>query len=85
MLIFNLFQIYTKAEMPFAKLNDNSVLERLKNDTLEWNIPGSMPERLGALLVSSSSRLLCSQWHFDLLKYLPVVARNCNTSLTGYT
>ncbi|CAK1549369.1 unnamed protein product [Leptosia nina] len=45
-----IWEIYTKAEQPFAKLNDNSVLERLKNDTLEWNVPGSMPDKLAALL-----------------------------------
>ncbi|CAH0718583.1 unnamed protein product, partial [Brenthis ino] len=50
MFAATVWEIYTKAEMPFAKLNDNSVLERLKNDSLEWNIPGAMPERLGTIL-----------------------------------
>lgn len=45
-------QIYTKAELPFAKLNDNSVLERVKSHSLDWTIPSSMPEQLGTLLVS---------------------------------
>ncbi|XP_026324455.1 tyrosine-protein kinase-like otk [Hyposmocoma kahamanoa] len=45
-----IWEIYTKAELPFAKLNDNSVLERLKGGNLEWNIPSSMPEKLAALL-----------------------------------
>ncbi|KAF9413529.1 hypothetical protein HW555_008278 [Spodoptera exigua] len=43
-------QIYTKGELPFAKLNDNSVLERVKAGTLEWTIPNSMPEPLAVLL-----------------------------------
>ncbi|XP_045532764.1 tyrosine-protein kinase-like otk isoform X3 [Pieris brassicae] len=50
MFATTIWEIYTKAEQPFAKLNDNSVLERLKNGTLEWNVPDSMPEKLAALL-----------------------------------
>ncbi|XP_050358008.1 tyrosine-protein kinase-like otk [Nymphalis io] len=53
MFAATVWEIYTKAEMPFAKLNDNSVLERLKSDTLEWNIPEAMPERLATLLKRS--------------------------------
>lgn len=45
-------QIYTKAELPFCKLNDNSVLERLKGGSLEWPVPDSMPDALANLLVS---------------------------------
>ncbi|XP_063370383.1 tyrosine-protein kinase-like otk [Cydia amplana] len=44
------WEIYTKAELPFAKLNDNSVLERLKSGTLEWTVPASMPDALAELL-----------------------------------
>ncbi|XP_075987626.1 tyrosine-protein kinase-like otk [Anticarsia gemmatalis] len=50
MFAVTVWEIYTKAELPFAKLNDNSVLERLKSDTLEWTVPSSMPDALGALL-----------------------------------
>ncbi|XP_072933956.1 tyrosine-protein kinase-like otk [Epargyreus clarus] len=50
MFAATIWEIYTKAELPFAKLNDNSVLERLKSGTLEWNVPDSMPEKLGSLL-----------------------------------
>ncbi|CAB3232647.1 unnamed protein product [Arctia plantaginis] len=50
MFAATVWEIYTKAELPFAKLNDNSVLERVKNDSLEWTIPSSMPEQLGVLL-----------------------------------
>ncbi|CAD0206148.1 unnamed protein product [Chrysodeixis includens] len=50
MFAATVWEIYTKGELPFAKLNDNSVLERVKSGTLEWNIPDSMPEALGALL-----------------------------------
>lgn len=50
MFAVTVWEIYTKAELPFAKLNDNSVLERLKSDTLEWTIPSSMPDALGTLL-----------------------------------
>ncbi|XP_034837621.1 tyrosine-protein kinase-like otk isoform X1 [Maniola hyperantus] len=56
MFAATVWEIYTKAEMPFAKLNDNSVLERLKSDTLDWNIPSSMPDRLGNLLKRSWSK-----------------------------
>ncbi|XP_045457319.1 tyrosine-protein kinase-like otk [Melitaea cinxia] len=56
MFAATIWEIYTKAEMPFAKLNDNSVLERLKSNTLEWSIPESMPERLAALLKRAWSR-----------------------------
>ncbi|XP_061381072.1 tyrosine-protein kinase-like otk [Danaus plexippus] len=45
-----IWEIYTKAELPFAKLNDNSVLERLKSGSLDWNVPGSMPDKLQELL-----------------------------------
>ncbi|XP_041985904.1 tyrosine-protein kinase-like otk [Aricia agestis] len=44
------WEIYTKAELPFVKLNDNSVLERLKAGTLEWTPPPDAPDRLVALL-----------------------------------
>ncbi|XP_047999904.1 tyrosine-protein kinase-like otk [Leguminivora glycinivorella] len=50
MFAATVWEIYTKAELPFAKLNDNSVLERLKSGTLEWTVPGSMPEALANLL-----------------------------------
>ncbi|KAJ8707969.1 hypothetical protein PYW08_010335 [Mythimna loreyi] len=50
MFAVTVWEIYTKAELPFAKLNDNSVLERVKSGSLEWTIPDTMPEALGALL-----------------------------------
>ncbi|XP_063390142.1 tyrosine-protein kinase-like otk [Cydia fagiglandana] len=50
MFAATVWEIYTKAELPFAKLNDNSVLERLKSGTLEWTVPGSMPDALAELL-----------------------------------
>ncbi|XP_061724990.1 tyrosine-protein kinase-like otk [Cydia pomonella] len=50
MFAATVWEIYTKAELPFAKLNDSSVLERLKNGTLEWTVPASMPEALADLL-----------------------------------
>ncbi|XP_045507783.1 tyrosine-protein kinase-like otk [Colias croceus] len=50
MFAATIWEIYTKAELPFAKLNDNSVLERIKNGSLEWTVPDSMPDKLGALL-----------------------------------
>ncbi|CAG9573008.1 unnamed protein product [Danaus chrysippus] len=45
-----IWEIYTKAELPFAKLNDNSVLERLRSGSLEWTTPHDMPEKLQELL-----------------------------------
>ncbi|KAJ0170458.1 hypothetical protein K1T71_013829 [Dendrolimus kikuchii] len=50
MFAATVWEIYTKAELPFAKLNDNSVLERLKAGTLEWTVPASMPESISNLL-----------------------------------
>ncbi|CAH0697723.1 unnamed protein product [Spodoptera exigua] len=50
MFAATVWEIYTKGELPFAKLNDNSVLERVKAGTLEWTIPNSMPEPLAVLL-----------------------------------
>ncbi|XP_022828791.1 tyrosine-protein kinase-like otk isoform X2 [Spodoptera litura] len=50
MFAATVWEIYTKGELPFAKLNDNSVLERVKAGTLEWTIPDSMPEPLAVLL-----------------------------------
>ncbi|XP_059047933.1 tyrosine-protein kinase-like otk [Achroia grisella] len=50
MFAATVWEIYTKAELPFGKLNDNSVMERLKSGTLEWVVPGSMPDPLAALL-----------------------------------
>ncbi|KAM3968910.1 LOW QUALITY PROTEIN: tyrosine-protein kinase-like otk [Aphomia sociella] len=50
MFAATVWEIYTKAELPFGKLNDNSVMDRLKNGTLEWTIPGSMPDALSTLL-----------------------------------
>ncbi|XP_026743356.1 tyrosine-protein kinase-like otk [Trichoplusia ni] len=50
MFAVTVWEIYTKGELPFAKLNDNSVLERVKSGSLEWTIPDSMPEALGELL-----------------------------------
>ncbi|CAK1595129.1 unnamed protein product [Parnassius mnemosyne] len=50
MFAATVWEIYTKAELPFAKLNDNSVLERLKTGKQEWVTPSSMPERLASLL-----------------------------------
>ncbi|GBP29174.1 Inactive tyrosine-protein kinase 7 [Eumeta japonica] len=45
--------IYTKAELPFAKLNDNSVMERTKAGSLEWSAPPGVPGRLAALLAGA--------------------------------
>ncbi|KAL4704683.1 hypothetical protein ACJJTC_016627 [Scirpophaga incertulas] len=50
MFAVTVWEIYTKAELPFCKLNDNSVLERLKAGTLEWPVPASMPDSLATLL-----------------------------------
>ncbi|XP_028165993.1 inactive tyrosine-protein kinase 7-like, partial [Ostrinia furnacalis] len=50
MFAATVWEIYTKAELPFCKLNDNSVLERLKAGSLDWPIPESMPEALADLL-----------------------------------
>lgn len=50
MFAVTVWEIYTKGELPFAKLNDNSVLERVKAGTLDWMIPDSMPEPMAALL-----------------------------------
>lgn len=50
MFAATVWEIYTKAELPFAKLNDNSVLERIKAGSLEWPIPSSMPESISSLL-----------------------------------
>ncbi|XP_063898355.1 tyrosine-protein kinase-like otk [Helicoverpa armigera] len=50
MFAVTVWEIYTKAELPFAKLNDNSVLERVKTGALEWTIPECMPEAMGELL-----------------------------------
>ncbi|XP_060807988.1 tyrosine-protein kinase-like otk [Amyelois transitella] len=50
MFAATVWEIYTKAELPFTKLNDNSVLERLKNGNLEWTVPATVPESLAALL-----------------------------------
>ncbi|XP_013145811.1 PREDICTED: inactive tyrosine-protein kinase 7-like [Papilio polytes] len=50
MFAATVWEIYTKAELPFAKLNDNSVLERLKTGKQEWVTPPSMPEKLATLL-----------------------------------
>ncbi|KAL0859971.1 hypothetical protein ABMA27_010287 [Loxostege sticticalis] len=50
MFAATVWEIYTKAELPFCKLNDNSVLERLKGGSLEWPVPDSMPDALANLL-----------------------------------
>lgn len=44
------WEIFTKAELPFAKLNDNSVMDRMKSGTLEWIIPNYVPEKIVTLL-----------------------------------
>ncbi|KAG6460861.1 hypothetical protein O3G_MSEX012260 [Manduca sexta] len=64
MFAATVWEIYTKAELPFAKLNDNSVLERLKAGTLEWTIPATMPEALGALLKRCWSKSPSERPHF---------------------
>ncbi|KAI5633832.1 protein tyrosine kinase domain-containing protein [Phthorimaea operculella] len=50
MFAATVWEIYTKAELPFAKLNDNSVLEKLKSGTLVWSTPALMPPALQQLL-----------------------------------
>ncbi|XP_013178668.1 PREDICTED: tyrosine-protein kinase-like otk [Papilio xuthus] len=50
MFAATVWEIYTKAELPFAKLNDNSVLERLKSGKQEWLTPPAMPDKLATLL-----------------------------------
>ncbi|KAI8433596.1 hypothetical protein MSG28_015617 [Choristoneura fumiferana] len=59
------WEIYTKAELPFAKLSDSTVLERLKGGTLEWTVPDSMPEPLANLLNRCWSVSPTARPHFD--------------------
>ncbi|XP_028027678.1 tyrosine-protein kinase-like otk [Bombyx mandarina] len=44
------WEMYTQAELPFAKLNDSSVLDRLKTGALEWSVPASMPQSVADIL-----------------------------------
>ncbi|XP_050675418.1 tyrosine-protein kinase-like otk [Leptidea sinapis] len=64
MFAATIWEIYTKAELPFAKLNDNSVLERIKSGTLDWTVPGSMPDKLAGLLKRCWNKSPTDRPHF---------------------
>ncbi|XP_049882172.1 tyrosine-protein kinase-like otk isoform X2 [Pectinophora gossypiella] len=77
MFAATIWEIYTKAELPFAKLNDNSVLERIKSDTLEWIVPDSMPDKLAELLRRCWNKSPTDRPQFsDICDELAVIIQN---------
>ncbi|XP_052747912.1 tyrosine-protein kinase-like otk isoform X2 [Galleria mellonella] len=87
MFAATVWEIYTKAELPFGKLNDNSVMERLKNGTLEWTVPDSMPDSLAALLKRCWSNSPADRPQFtEICEEMTTILQNMTSDdITGHT
>lgn len=48
-----IWEIFNQGELPFSKMNDNSLLNKLKEKTLEWKFHKETPSELQSLQVSS--------------------------------
>lgn len=49
-----IWEVFSQGELPFPKLNDNSVLNKLKEKKLEWKAHASTPEDIEAIQVRST-------------------------------
>lgn len=48
------WEVFSKGDLPFPKLNDNSILNKLKEKSLEWKAHKETPAALEKLQVSNN-------------------------------